>query len=259
MEKTDVLIFSGQSNMQGSTGEKAETTPVENCCEYKFLTDSLVPLVHPVGENIGKDVLYASARGNGSLVPYFCEEYVKNGGQVAAIHVAKGNTSVSEWQKGTERFALTVEKIKKGLNKIAENSDIGKIFFIWLQGESDALNATGTAEYVRLLTAFKNDLKSETDFEKFCIIKQGYFAAYAEWDKRPFKVKKRSDKEIMKAFDVVAKKDGDFLVLTNVCKKLSLKKEYLNPAEHGPHYNNAGMKIIGQKAARALRKAYPYI
>lgn len=251
--KIDVLIFAGQSNMQGSTGEKAETTPVENCYEYKFLTDSIVPLASPVGEDVGKDVLWASASGNGSLVPYFCGEYVKKGGFVLAIHVAKGNTTVSEWQKGTERFEVATDKIKKGLRKVTEKYEINKIFVIWLQGESDALNYTGTIKYSELLTAFKNDLKKEVPFAKFCIIQQGYFAAYAEWDKKPFREKKRSDKEIMKAFDIAEKQDGDFVVLTRVCKKLSIKKKYLNPAEHGPHYNNAGMKIIGRKAARALR------
>ena len=254
-EKTDVLIFSGQSNMQGSTGEKSEKPSVKNCCEYKYLTDSFEPLKDPVGEDIG-DALRATAEGNGSLVPSFCEKYAENGKRVVAIHVARGNTSLSEWQKGTERFDAVADKIKNGLRKVAENYDIERIFFIWLQGESDALKGTSTGEYVRMLKNFKNDLKRQIPISRFCVIKQGYFAAYAEWDERPFAEKKRSDKEIMKAFDIAAREDKDFTVLTGICKRLSRKKKYLNPKEYGPHFNNLGMEKIGRKAASVLAKAY---
>ena len=42
--------------------------------------------------------------------------------------------------------------------------------------------------------------------------------------------------------------------LTDVCVRLSEQPRYLNPLEHGPHYNNAGMEIIGTAAAKALNK-----
>lgn len=52
----DVIIFSGQSNMQGSTGQKG-CSKAKNCLEYKFLTDEFVGVKDPVGENIGEDLL----------------------------------------------------------------------------------------------------------------------------------------------------------------------------------------------------------
>ena len=50
----DMIIFSGQSNMQGQTESTAtvNSTPVDNALEYRFLTDELIPLACPVGENI---------------------------------------------------------------------------------------------------------------------------------------------------------------------------------------------------------------
>lgn len=53
----DVIIFSGQSNMQGSTGEVCSLPPRKGVYEYKYFTDELVPLRSPVGEDIGENVL----------------------------------------------------------------------------------------------------------------------------------------------------------------------------------------------------------
>ena len=48
----DVIIFSGQSNMQGQSETLSEHDIVKDAYEYKWLTDELVPLQNPVGENI---------------------------------------------------------------------------------------------------------------------------------------------------------------------------------------------------------------
>ena len=71
----DLLIFSGQSNMQGQTECDPKDEPVANAAEYRVLTDELVPLKNPVGEDIGekgREDLLASHLGHGSLIPYFC-------------------------------------------------------------------------------------------------------------------------------------------------------------------------------------------
>ena len=52
---TDVIIFGGQSNMQGQSERLSENVPVKSALEYRLLTDSLVPLSNPVGEDIRYD------------------------------------------------------------------------------------------------------------------------------------------------------------------------------------------------------------
>lgn len=251
----DVIIFMGQSNMQGSTGEKDNSKPIKNCLEYKFLENNFVPLVNPVGEDIDEGLLFASALGNGSLVPFFVKEYSKyKKTDVVAIHVARGGTRIGEWLKGTERFEVAIKKIKAGLEKTKESFSLDKVCVVWLQGESDATDFLSTDEYEERLIKLKNDLKSEFDFSKFAIISTGYFTAYVNWVKGTFEEKKKADEYIMKAQENVCKKDNDFVYLTDVCKKLSINKKYLNPKEGGPHYNNRGMKIIGKKAGKALSK-----
>lgn len=253
----DVLIFMGQSNMQGSTGEKCSVKPENGVWEYAYSTDELKPLVSPVGEDVksesGEILLAASALGNGSLLPYFANEYSRLCGKsVAAIHCAKGNTSIAEWEEGTERFASAAAKIKAGLNRVSATEKIDKTYIIWLQGESDALLFTPQKVYEEKLIRLKEALKREFYFDKFCIIKTGYFAAYAGWISGAFDEKKASDTAIMNAQENVAEIDSDFVVLTDVTAGLSENHAYLNPKEFGPHYNNAGMKIIGEAAATTL-------
>lgn len=257
MEKTTVLIFIGQSNMQGSTGEKCTAPAVPNCLEYKFLSNQLVQLKNPVGEDIGKNTeLRESAQKNGSLVPFFCKAYSEfKNKNVVAIHTAKGDTKISEWLPDTERFQIMTNKINAGIEKIKEQFEIEKIYVVFLQGESDALNQTSEKDYRDMLTMFKNALKNYVDFDKFALIRVGYFAEFAPWIKLPKKQKRKADKTIMRAQDVLAKLDKDFIMLTHVTKKYSRNKKYLNPKEHGPHYNNKTMELIGRTAGIKLAKA----
>ena len=256
MEKARVLIFIGQSNMQGSTGEKCTAPEQENCFEYKFLSNQLVPLKNPVGEDIGdNNELKESGKKCGSLVPFFCGAYSKSAGKkVIAIHTAKGDTKLSEWLPDTERFDIAVNKISAGIEKVKEEYEIEKTFVVFLQGESNALIQTTTKEYLDMLKTFKNALKSRFDFEKFAIIRVGYFAEFAPWIKLPVKTKRKADKAIMKAQEYAVKLDKDFIMITRMLKKLSRKKKYLNPKEYGPHYNNYAMQMIGKVAGTKLYK-----
>ena len=54
-ENIDIIIFSGQSNMQGQSEYFSDCLPIENVFEYKYLDDEIIPLGNPVGENITKE------------------------------------------------------------------------------------------------------------------------------------------------------------------------------------------------------------
>lgn len=62
--KKDLILFAGQSNMQGQTGIlPSPNEPVENAEEYLFLKDELTALKHPVGENVA----FGGGAGKGEL------------------------------------------------------------------------------------------------------------------------------------------------------------------------------------------------
>lgn len=232
--------------MQGQTECDPLDVPVEGAGEYKLLSDTVVPLKNPVGEDLG-ELLLASHLGRGSLIPYFVDQYVKESGrEVLAVHAAKGATVVAEWQKGTKvggaRYAKMLEKILSAKKKL-QNPE--KKYFIWLQGESDALAHTNEKVYVGQLTKLKNDLKKDVGIDKFMVIEVGYFASNfggACWDE-----------VIQQAQERICAENDDFLLLTDVTKKLSRDKRYINPEAIG-HYSNAAMKIIGAQAGIAAGK-----
>ena len=157
----DVIIFGGQSNMQGQTeGLPIVNERVDGALEYKFRTDEFVSLKHPVGENIGEWILQANG-GGGSLVPAFCRAYVKETGrEVIAIHVAKGNTTLAEWLQGTQSYHTARKKICAALKKARSSFHVERVFYVWLQGESDSIIATTQEEYTQRLIAYKNLLKT---------------------------------------------------------------------------------------------------
>ena len=253
-ELVDVLIFGGQSNMQGETeGIPANNAPVENALEYRYLTDSLVPLQHPVGEDLEDGQLWAADKGAGSLLPDFCRTYTElTGRKVVAIHAARGDTCVRQWLKKTTRYACALKKIKAGIQKAGQLGKIGNIFYIWLQGESDAIYFTSADSYIQSLTAYKNDLKQDAGIHKFGIIEVGYFCSIVDWmTNRSHQEAVACDEEIMEAQERITREDDDFVLLTQICKKLSRDPEYLNPYAQG-HYNNKAMAVIGTEAAKTL-------
>ena len=232
--------------MQGQTEAELAEPPVEGAREYRILTDSLRPLRHPVGEDIG-ELLLGAHLGRGSLVPYFAAAYIaETGKNVVAVHAAKGATLLSQWEKdsetGKERYAKTIEKIGAAKRKC---SGIEKVYYIWLQGESDALAATEEKSYRESLVRYKNDLKADAGIDSFMIIEVGYFASHFGG--------REKDEKIMRAQEEVCREEEDFVLLTDITKKLSLDERYTNPEAVG-HYNNAAMKIIGETAGKAAAR-----
>ncbi|MGN1062397.1 MAG: sialate O-acetylesterase [Candidatus Scatosoma sp.] len=243
MKKTDIIVFGGQSNMQGQTESCPNGGSVPFAREYRYKTDELIPLAHPVGEDFG-DFLLAAHEGHGSLVPAFCKAYrERTGGEVVAIHAAKGATVINDWKEDGARYAFALKKILSGIRKVGAETEIGSINCVWLQGESDAIAGTKEEEYLRALKAYKNALKRDVKISRFGIIRVGFFTTEEE-----------RDKDIMRAQERAAAEDGDFVMLTRITGRLSRDPSFLNPFAAG-HYANAGMELLGRTAGDALARA----
>ena len=243
--------------MQGQTeGLPEDNAPVEGVWEYRQIGDALLPLAHPVGETIANatDCFFAqSSEKGGSLVPAFCRTYVeKTGRQAVAVSVARGATTITEWLHGTTRYVRMLGKIAGAKEKIGRAEHI---YFIWLQGESDAVFGVKEDEYFQKLLDFKNDLKRDVGIDKFAIIKVGYFVSEVGWlEENTTKEERRSrDEEIMRAQERAVLQDEDFVMLTRICEQLSINSAYINPNADG-HYNNLAMEIIGKTAGETLAK-----
>jgi len=263
-DKTDIIIFGGQSNMQGQSETLLNDDVIDGCIEYRYLTDSFVPLKNPVGEYIKNDgcageaftgdlileedkfiiwlnniALGASTDGNTNLVPTFCRSYRKQcGNNVIAIHAAKGATRIDQWLGDSKSYEILVKKASRAIDGCQNK---GKVYFVWFQGESDALAATCASVYEQRMIELKNNLKCDIGIDKFAIIRVGHFAG----DDR--------DIEIMEAQESVCCNDSDFVMLTRVTASLYGKNEYMNPFVKG-HYSAKGLEYIGDIAGTALAR-----
>jgi hypothetical protein len=128
---------------------------------------------------------------------------------------------------------------------------IERVYLVWLQGESDALNQLSDEKYIARLVYFKNVMKSNFEIDKFCLIRVGYSAKTATWAKQPPEEKMRWDETIMSAQDKIVGLDSDFVMLTEICKEISSDISNFNASDIG-HYNNASLDRIGTEAGRAL-------
>lgn len=254
----DMIIFSGQSNMEGQSERLSENDVVNDAWEYKWLTDELVPLRNPVGENItysmkqGVEVtpetrisawtqehaLGAACYGNTNLVPNFCRTYTaRTKKPVCAVHAAKGSTGISSWLPGRPIYQIMVQKVRGAIRKVTPE----RIFFVWLQGESDAWASVSKQDYQTALRTLCDALKTDLGIELFGIIRVGRFAD----DDRDF--------EIISAQDEICREDGDFLMLTTIATELNRQAEYMNPYVKG-HYSAKGLEALGSAAAETLSR-----
>ena len=256
MKTTDLIIFSGQSNMQGQTERFPEDiSSIDGAYEYRFLTDEIVNLKHPVGENINhfgktldakayteigellKDAaLLAPVDDNANMVPEFCKSYVKTTNRnVVAAHVAKGSTVIDYWLKDGQGYKMLAKKVKGAIKKVNPEH----IYFVWLQGESDAVRGLLKKEYKKKMLDLNDLLKKELGVEKFGVILVGRFTMNEQ------------DDEIIEAQKEVCNEHDDFYMLTTITEELVYKEEYMNPFVRGL-YNSAGQELIGKIAGEAL-------
>ncbi|MBP3633563.1 MAG: tRNA (guanosine(46)-N7)-methyltransferase TrmB [Oscillospiraceae bacterium] len=258
----DVIIFAGQSNMQGETERLSEAETVKDAYEYKWLTNKIVPLRNPVGENIKFDgsegwalesgdqipawlkdhVFGASCYGNTNLVPSFCRAYIdQRETSVLAVHTAKGSSVIDQWAPGAEIYSTLVQKANAAIKKAKREHTIGHIYVVWLQGESDAISGTSKDTYKQKLAQLAQSCMKDFGAERFAVIRVGRFTN----DER--------DLQIMQAQEELCDENPDFIMLTKIAEELNKEPEYMNPYVAG-HYSAKGIEILGNAAGGALGK-----
>ena len=263
MKPVDVIIFGGQSNMQGQSERLSDTEIVENAYEYKWLDDSFQPLKNPVGEDIRPDgtpgypiledtpneklsvwhsqhALGSACYRHTNLVPSFCKTYGSiTGRPVVAVHAAKGSTEIANWLPGTNGYRVLAEKSAAAIRRARETWGVGKVFIVWLQGESDAIFSRSKEYYKEKISQLNDSLKTELGIDKFGVIRIGH-SFYPD-----------RDDIIIAAQDEICRENPDFLMLTTMALEMSKTPECMNPKAQG-HYSAASLEKLGDAAARTL-------
>ena len=257
----DVILFAGQSNMQGQCEAPTDRRPVEGAIEYRSLAGEWIPLRDPVGENIRPDwtegfdygdgsgrnwgashVLGAPVHGNGTLIPSFCRAYIAGcGRKVAAVSAAKGAAAMKDWLPGSASCGALLRKFSEAAERLGEAASSLGPTAVWLQGESDAIDGRAKAQYKADLSAFGGFLRREAGVRRFGIIRVGRFTG----DGR--------DLEIIAAQDELCREDPFFLMLTREAADLCADPAWMNPEAHG-HFNARGLERLGASAGAALAR-----
>lgn len=256
----DVIIFGGQSNMQGQSEKLIDDGAIAGAYEYKMLRNEFVPLKDPAGEDIRPDgtagvpytdelgaawhpqtALGSAAYGNSTLLPSFAKEYTRlSGRNMIAVHAAKGSTDMACWLPGTTGYAAIVNKTVKAIKAAKERGfSVGNVYMVWLQGESDAIIGKAKQVYKEELAKFADALKKDVDLAKFGIIRVGRFT------------NDEKDMEIIDAQDEICEENKDFIMLTRLATELNNDPESMNPFVGG-HFSAYGLKKLGGAAGKTL-------
>ncbi|MCQ2426674.1 MAG: sialate O-acetylesterase [Lachnospiraceae bacterium] len=256
-----MIFFGGQSNMQGQTEARLTQSFNPDALEYRFLTDGFVPVSDPVGEDIhpddtegypftaetdcltwlGEHITGSSCYGNSNLVPSFLRAYRKRTDTpTAAVHIAKGSTVIADWLPGTAGYGILLKKSLSAIRKAEESFSVRHRYFVWLQGESDAIASTPCEVYAERLRLLGESLRRDLGITVFGVIRVGRFVG----DER--------DDAIMNAQAEVCRTDAPFFrLLTDRAAELNLDPTCMNPFVQG-HFSAHGLDVLGSLAGDAL-------
>lgn len=170
----DVVLFTGQSNMVGrETAKYTVNIPHGMAYEYKYNGGgSLEEVKNPVGETFGE----VEVSSGSSIVPKFCEDYVKTSGhKIVAVHVARGGRAIAEFVQRSAIYNNIVEKYSACIKYLEEsgNFKIGCKFYVMYQGESDTNHGLAASSYISRYMNFHNGLKKQLGITQGCIIANG--------------------------------------------------------------------------------------
>ena len=139
----------------------------------------------------------------------------------------------------TDGYKMIVEKTVAAIKNVKLKQEVENIFFVWLQGESDAIHRNTKAYYKEKISMLNEALKKDVSIEKFGIIRVGRFTN----DERDF--------EIISAQNEICRENDNFLMLTDIATEFNKQKKYMNPFVNG-HYSAVGLEKLGAEAGESL-------
>lgn len=248
-QTTALFLLAGQSNAVGQGDSSSSVTCSHaTAYEYKEVSDSLVPLADPVGENTA-----AFQQANtGSVAPAFAKTYHELSGQkIVILSAARGGSSchvkaeldhMGTWDEQGKLLLMgpAIQKTKSALRKTGSSLD----GILWLQGERDAnaINAKQLTaqEYKESLLSVISRFRKAFGEVPFYIVLTGY---YKDHPVESFDAVRAVQEEIshqLKKVYVVFRDTDQFE-----------KKGWMKDAIH---YDQAALNVVGENSAMEIFK-----
>lgn len=247
-EVVDLVIFAGQSNMSGKSGQPQMAPGVSHGYEFRAVTDpeNLYHIYEPFGinENVenGIDDTWTELqresmrlRKCGGMVSAFANAYYDASGvPVVAVSASEGATKISEWTAGGRLNDLLqrIASAKTYLQK-SQHFDIRNVFLVWCQGESDGDAGTTQDDYLASLNDLREKLVVSGVVDFMLVIQTG----------------ENTEKE--GAYDGIQQAQKLFCDQHTDCEMISeLAKTFLKEGKmrDSYHYTQNGYNILGKDA-----------
>lgn len=221
-DEADIVVAMGQSNMCGSGGNSMEAPAVsEGVLQYQG------GVIEPL-------------KKQGTLLPAFGNSFRKQTKKpVIIIQTARGGSSSVAWlrdglvQDSLKQLQALEKKLKKHKVKIRH------IYILWLQGETDAKKGIDKATYMSNCKKIFKKMKS-ADAQKFLMIQVGQY-----------RNRKYNMDAIIDAQKTICKKNKDFIMVSDITKKLSNDAKWYRD---DVHFNQAALNKIGAEAGKKAGK-----
>lgn len=248
-DTVDLAIFAGQSNMSGrGKAEDATVCDINAGFEYKSVSNplTLVPIAEPFG--LGEDREGAiedfnsdgTTKRTGSMVSSVADEYYKKTGrQLVAVSASIGGTSTSEWKN--KYIGDAVQRLDDAINFLEANKiNVGRIFVVWCQGESDGDNNVSASVYTSNTKELFNSFKQH-GAENCFMIQIGHYRDGGTMDTR-YGVIRDAQAEL-------CENNADFVLAGSF-------EPYRNDMKDKYHYNQSTYNAVGKTVGENISKFY---
>lgn len=180
IEKADLIMFMGQSNMAGR-GDAKDAPKVKPGAGYEFRAVSSPDRLYPITEPFGKDEnddsgVYEPGMKTGSMVSSFVNAYKEETNTpIVAVSCSKGGSSIAEWIPGTPYYQDVIRRKKRCEDWLCEHKIwVRHRLMVWCQGCTDGDLHTDPDIY-RHQTAFMfRSLQKDCRIETCFLIQIGY-------------------------------------------------------------------------------------
>lgn len=248
-DTVDLAVFAGQSNMSGR-GSVAEATicDINSGFEYKSVGNplTLVPITEPFGLGEDREGAIADFNGDGttkrtgSMVSAAVDEYYKQTGrQLVAVSASIGGISTSEWKN--KYISDAVQRLDDAKTFLAANKiNVGRIFVVWCQGESDGDNNVSADTYTANTKELFNSFKQH-GAEKCFMVQIGHYRDGGTTD--------TSYGVIRGAQSALCESDADFILAGSF-------EPYKNDMKDKYHYNQTTYNAVGKTVGENISEFY---
>lgn len=234
----DIVLLIGQSNAKGCGNPEESVRPGAHAWEYveNFTGNALIPM----------GVTLQLSEGRGTIAPAFANRYYeKTGEDICVVHCAVDGSRIKNWVHDTNHYLEQAEeKLLHAKEYIGKKYPLGRVFAVWIQGESDGKYGTDPIYYKEKLLELGGRLQRECDIKEVFVSRTGHWFPDEENLARL--------KRIQAAQEMACEESGNLILISKMASefpKMGLLRDEV-------HYNMKALNLLGEEIAENIAIYY---